>query len=440
MEKLYHLLIFCISLTLSAEGYSQKVIFLHHSTGGGVYGEGNVAGWITNYNASHSKNYLVTEMSYPNEPYPWDNYPYDYWNLWLNNGCNNSDPDMACLDNLCTNYDVIIFKHCFPGANVLPDQAIPSVSSSVKTIANYKLQYRALRDLMDTYPNNKFIVWTLAPLHRMVTSPENAARARQFVDWVKNEWLTEDGKQHQNIYIFDFFGYAAESLPEPANGTVNCLKYDYERSHSTGDDSHPNTLANQTIGPIFAQFIVNTIEDGLAIKVTGIAVTGAGGTTSITTKSGTLQLEAAVSPDNATNKTVTWSIQNGTGQATISATGLVTAVADGTVTAAATASDDSGVKGELSLTIENQQLSSDLTLNILEQPIIIVNHDVLNLNNINNESFNKIIIYNIVGNPILSHKISGGSNSVNIADLLPGIYVIVLSGSAHLQRLKVFIP
>ncbi len=53
------------------------------------------------------------------------------------------------------------------------------------------------------------------------------------------------------------------------------------------------------------------------IPVTNISVTGQGGSSAITTDNGTLQLSAAVLPDNATNKSVVWSITNGTGQATI---------------------------------------------------------------------------------------------------------------------------
>ena len=58
-------------------------------------------------------------------------------------------------------------------------------------------------------------------------------------------------------------------------------------------------------------------------------------------------MTATVTPTTATNKTVTWSVVNGTGQATINTTGLVTAVASGTVTARATANDGSGVVGSL---------------------------------------------------------------------------------------------
>ena len=67
-----------------------------------------------------------------------------------------------------------------------------------------------------------------------------------------------------------------------------------------------------------------------------------------------LQLTATIAPSNATNQTVTWSIINGTGQATINSTGLVTAVTSGTVTAVATANDGSGVTGTLVITITNQ--------------------------------------------------------------------------------------
>jgi len=99
--------------------------------------------------------------------------------------------------------------------------------------------------------------------------------------------------------------------------------------------------------------LVITISNQI-IPVTGITVTGAGGATTITTDKGTLQLSAAITPDNASNKTVTWSIANGTGQATINSTGLVTAAASGTITAKATTNDGSGVYGILVITISNK--------------------------------------------------------------------------------------
>jgi hypothetical protein len=258
----------CLLVIITFSLHSQKVIFLHHSTGGGVYnGSNGLDQWFVNYNTAHGTSYQIEEFEYPNTPYEWSNYAYDYWNLWINQGkCDNSEPGIRCLDWFTSNYDVIIFKHCYPGAGILADLGTPTISSSRKSLENYMLQYRALRDLMDTYPNNKFIVWTLAPLHRLAANSENASRARQFVNWVKNDWLSEDGKTHPNIYIFDFYGYAAELNASPANGVVNCLKYNYEKSH-TDKDSHPNPTANATIMPFFGQFIVDVLQN----QISGIA-------------------------------------------------------------------------------------------------------------------------------------------------------------------------
>jgi len=90
------------------------------------------------------------------------------------------------------------------------------------------------------------------------------------------------------------------------------------------------------------------------VPVSSIIVTGVDGLSSIDKPGGTLQLFAEVRPSNATNKTVTWSIADGTGHSTITASGLVTAVRNGTVIARATANDGSGTYGTLTITISNQ--------------------------------------------------------------------------------------
>ena len=93
--------------------------------------------------------------------------------------------------------------------------------------------------------------------------------------------------------------------------------------------------------------------NNLFVIITEIVVTGTSGSSTITTDDGTLQMIAAISPDTATNKNVTWSVSNDT-IATINATGLLTAVSDGTVTVKATAVDGSGVYGEKEITISGQ--------------------------------------------------------------------------------------
>lgn len=85
-----------------------------------------------------------------------------------------------------------------------------------------------------------------------------------------------------------------------------------------------------------------------AVKVTGISVASAGDATELE-NGGTLQMSAAVTPTDADNKKVTWSV-DGT-LATIDTEGLLTATSPGTVTVKATAQDYSGVAGEKDITI-----------------------------------------------------------------------------------------
>ena len=252
LSMIFPTVLFCLQVD------SQKAVFLHHSTGGNVYKEGKVSEWIADYNQENNSHIELTERAYPNKPYEWKNYPFDFWNLWVKGACDSEKSGIECLNTLSRDYQMIIFKHCFPGAQVLDDTGDPDINSERKSLENYKIQYRALRKQMDSYPDNIFVVWTLASLHRLSTTPENAQRAKEFVEWVKVEWLKEDGRSHDNILIFDFWELTAEQYKEPGQGQVNCLRYEYERSHESGD-SHPNTKANEAVGPVFAKFIVDAL-------------------------------------------------------------------------------------------------------------------------------------------------------------------------------------
>ena len=70
----------------------------------------------------------------------------------------------------------------------------------------------------------------------------------------------------------------------------------------------------------------------------------------------TLQLSAAVKPDNATNKNVTWSVSSGSARGSVDASGKLTAKAAGSVTVKATAKDGSGKSGTITITIKEKAL------------------------------------------------------------------------------------
>jgi len=95
--------------------------------------------------------------------------------------------------------------------------------------------------------------------------------------------------------------------------------------------------------------------------VTDITVTSSGEATDIGVGE-TLQMSAEVLPEDAVDRTVTWNVTNGTGEASINADGLLTGLEPGTVTVRATANDGSQVYGEMTLTVFAERLVEQITV------------------------------------------------------------------------------
>lgn len=94
----------------------------------------------------------------------------------------------------------------------------------------------------------------------------------------------------------------------------------------------------------------------LEVLVETITVSGEGDATTISVNDGTLQMIATVSPTDASDATVTWSV-NDENIATIDANGLLSPIRNGSVTVTATANDASGISGNATITITNQVTS-----------------------------------------------------------------------------------
>jgi uncharacterized protein YjdB len=107
--------------------------------------------------------------------------------------------------------------------------------------------------------------------------------------------------------------------------------------------------------PAIADSMVITISNQ-EVDVTSIVLTSAGNVVVIDTFGGTLLFSANVLPANASDKAVTWSVTNGSGQATISASGLLTAVANGTVTVVVTSVSNSAINSSMVITISHQEI------------------------------------------------------------------------------------
>ncbi|NNJ61303.1 MAG: hypothetical protein HKP61_10205 [Dactylosporangium sp.] len=222
-----------------------RILFLHHSTGGVIW-QGGVPGWFTDHNAEHGTGYDLTEQAFPKQkPYGWKNYPYDYWNIWVDHAGPEPYQEEPTLEILSAEYDVIVWKHCYPVSNIAPDTGKPDVASSDKRLEHYRLQYLALREKMREFPDTRFVVWTAAALVAGGTTPEKAQRAEAFVDWTRDTW-DEPG---DNIFLWDFWQLETEGGRYLAAGNAR----------SSGD-SHPDQAFATRVAPLLGQRVVDVIE------------------------------------------------------------------------------------------------------------------------------------------------------------------------------------
>jgi hypothetical protein len=242
------------------QGKEYRILFLHHSTGDVVFNAGKttsrlsrklfknqtfVKQWFKKYNASNNTNYKIEQQFFPkNGPYGWNNYPYDYYNIWVKHAGNLPYLNEPTLEILTQKYNLIIFKHCYPVSDMVEDSNLADINSSKKSLENYKLQYLALKQKMHEFPDTKFLVWTGAARVESNTTTEQAKRAKAFFDWVRNEWDTPD----DNIFLWDFYELETE-------GTL------YLKNENASDpaNSHPGKDFAEKVAPLFCQRIIEVI-------------------------------------------------------------------------------------------------------------------------------------------------------------------------------------
>ncbi|HDS08109.1 MAG TPA: T9SS type A sorting domain-containing protein [Bacteroides sp.] len=136
---------------------------------------------------------------------------------------------------------------------------------------------------------------------------------------------------------------------------------------------------------------------------------------------GTLQMLADVQPADADYTDVYWSVEPGTGDATIDETGLLTGDTIGTVTVVAKASDDSEKYDMLEVIVtwpEGIEEQSVKPLNIYPNPAV----DRLT---VELATANEVVsIYNSVGQKIEEVNVSGNRHIFDISSYARGIYFV----------------
>jgi len=235
----------------------KKILFLHHSTGASIWvgktnryiykftKNGDVLKYFSGFNKKNNTDHKIEELLFPkSSPYGWNNYPYDFYNIWVKNAGEKKYMDEPTLEILTKKYDIIIFKHCFPGSRIKEDTGFPDIDSDEKRLENYKLQYTALKSKMHEFPNNKFVVWTPAVCTKNQMTEAEALRTNQFYKWILEEW----DEKGDNIFIWDYYKYQTE-------GGLYLL----DKNAVSPDNSHPNSVFSGRVAPLFSGFITDLL-------------------------------------------------------------------------------------------------------------------------------------------------------------------------------------
>jgi hypothetical protein len=232
---------------VESDGNYTNVIFLHHSTGRALIEEGNVRPaltalgyqfWDHGYNDARG---LVrpdgtrTEASY-HIPGGGAGGNTDVDGLAELFSQPVTDPPANAFSRLLQ-HEVIAVKSCFPNSAVKSDEMQ----------LQFQTWYVQMRDIMDQHPDRVFIIVTSPPLHPQQTNASESRRARAIANWLKSDAYLAG---YPNIFTFDFF----DLLADPS---TNTLRSEYQLDRV---DSHPNRLANETIGPLFVEFIDEAVQ------------------------------------------------------------------------------------------------------------------------------------------------------------------------------------
>ncbi|TLX71634.1 T9SS type A sorting domain-containing protein [Labilibacter sediminis] len=188
-------------------------------------------------------------------------------------------------------------------------------------------------------------------------SVQQAVSLKSNTDYVLNVWARVSAEgESANLIVKDFGGTKITKV-------VNTTEYtNYVINFTTGTIVDPVTIslykANANYGPVFCDNF-QLLE--LILEVQDIQIESETNC-SVVTIGKPLQLQAKVSPSTALDKSVSWSVINGTGSVSVDANGLVSGLTEGTSQLVATANDGTGVSASFTVHVVN----GDLPLNSIE--------------------------------------------------------------------------
>lgn len=153
----------------------------------------------------------------------------------------NTNPDnladfFASWESILDDYDLIIFKSCYPNSHIKSEAQLDEIKHSYNTIIQTFEKH-----------NKNLIIITTPPLRPSSTNSIEAKLASDLADWLV-------GLSSSRVTVFDLHRLYSE-----ANGKhAGMLKQEYRRLLPW--DNHPNANAHQTAAPLLAQFVVSKLS------------------------------------------------------------------------------------------------------------------------------------------------------------------------------------
>jgi len=167
------------------------------------------------------------------------------------------------------------------------------------------------------------------------------------------------------------------------------------------------------------------------VPVTKVTVTTATGDTVLLISQGTLQMVANITPTDADNLNVNWSVSDAT-VATIDDNGLLTAVKGGKVVVTATSEYSIYKKGTLTITVTDNtdvtSVSSDASIGIAPNPA----SDFITVISAQKA---EVIIRNMVGSTLISTTVDA-NGTVDVHHLVSGVYLVTIKSGTQVKSVK----
>jgi len=150
------------------------------------------------------------------------------------------------------------------------------------------------------------------------------------------------------------------------------------------------------------------------------------GVNTIKTDKGTLSLSVSVLPTSISNKSVTWSVVNGSGKASINSSGVVTAECNGTVTVTATSVQVPSVSKSISVVISGQTATCPNSVDDVSTSISVYPNPAKDVVTITSDlKIKKIDLFDLSG-ILVKQVVYDAESSINLdVNSLPkGMYIL----------------